>query len=79
MKKYSSKLWQVDLPIGWQAEEEQDAVCLFHPDSGGTLTFSATKEQQNISDEHMEDLLSDHLDAGAELFDVEFVSTMNIL
>lgn len=74
MEKYTSQYWRVDLPVGWQAEEEEGAVCLFHPDSNGTLTISETREQQDISDEYMEDLLTDHLDAGAELFDVEFDS-----
>ena len=74
MEHYSADLWQVDLPIGWQAEEEEEAVCLFHPTSNGTLTISATKEQQDISDEYMEELLFEHLDAGAELIDVEFGS-----
>lgn len=72
MEKYISEFWQVDLPVGWEAEQEEEVVSLYHPESNGTLTLSATLEQQDISDEYMEDLLTEHLDAGAELFDVEF-------
>jgi len=72
LEKYISAYWQVDLPVGWQADVEDDAVSLYHPDSNGTLTFSATQEQQAITDEYLEDLLIEHLDAGAELFDVEY-------
>ena len=74
LEKYISELWQVDLPVGWEVEEEEGAVSLYHPDSSGTLTLSATKEQEDISDEYMEELLAEHLDADAELFDVEFES-----
>ena len=71
MKQFRSQHWQLDLPIGWQTEEEEEAVCLYNPDSNGTLTISATREDQNISDEYIEELLADHLDAGAELIEVE--------
>ena len=74
MEKYISEFWQVDLPVEWKAEVEEDAVSLFHPDSNGTLTISAVREQEDISDEYIEELAAEHLDAGAEFFDAEFDS-----
>jgi len=74
LEKYTAEFWQVDLPVGWQVEEEDEAVSFFHPDSSGTMTLSTIKEQEDIADEYIEDLAAEHLDAGAELFDVEFDS-----
>ena len=74
MEKYISEFWQIDLPVGWEAEEEDEAVSFFHPNSSGTMTLSTVKEQEAISDDYIEELAAEHIDAGAELFDVEFES-----
>lgn len=74
MNKYISEYWQVDLPVGWEAEREEESVSIFHPDSKGTLTLSATREAEDISDDYMEDLLDEYLDAGADLYDAEYAS-----
>ena len=63
--------WQIDMPENWDIEELDDAVSLFNPDSSGTLLISTIKEDEIISDEYLEELVSDHIDAGADLHDVE--------
>lgn len=72
MEKYISEFWQVDLPVGWEVEEEEGVVSLFHPDSSGALVLSATNEEEDISDDYLEELLSEHIDAGADIEDVEY-------
>jgi hypothetical protein len=71
MKKYQSTYWQIDLPENWEIEEMDDAVSLFNPDSSGTLLISTVKEDENISDDYLEELLAEHIDAGADLHDIE--------
>jgi hypothetical protein len=61
------------MPVGWQAEEgEEGMISLYDPTSNGMLSFSAIKEDEDISDEYLEDLLSEHLEADAELYDVDY-------
>lgn len=74
MEKYISGCWSVDLPADWEADEEEESVSLYHPDSPGVLTLSATREEQDISDEYLEELLDEHLEAGADLMDAEYGS-----
>lgn len=49
-------------------------MSLFHPGGRGTLTLSATCEQEDISDDYIEALLDEYLDAGADLYDAEYAS-----
>lgn len=72
LEKYRSQNWQIDLPLGWVAEQEDEVVILYHPDQAGTLSISSTLEEAEISDEYVEGLLAEHIDAGAELIDVEY-------
>ena len=71
MKKFQSTYWQIDLPEDWVLETDDDAVSLFNPDSSGTLMISTIKEDEIISDEYLEELVTEHLDAGADLQEVE--------
>ena len=72
MEKYITEYWQLDLPVGWETEEEEQVVSLYHPDSSGTLVLSASNEEEDISDDYLEELLSEHIDAGADIDDVEY-------
>lgn len=71
MKSYRSAYWQVDLPDDWVSEQEDDSVVLYQPDHGGSIVLSAVREEQEISDEYLEDLVEEHIEAGAELEEVE--------
>jgi len=71
MKSYRSTYWQVDLPDDWVSEQEDDSVVLYQPDHGGSVVLSAVREEQEISDEYLADLVEDHIEAGAELEEVE--------
>jgi hypothetical protein len=72
MNTYQSKYWQVDLPAEWQAEQEDDAVILYHSKHDGSLLISALQEDDTISDEYLADLVDEHIAADAELEQVEF-------
>lgn len=72
MKTYTSKLWQVYLPAEWQAEQEDDTVVLYHPEHEGSILISAIREDEAISDEYLADLIDEHIDAEAEMEQVEF-------
>lgn len=72
MKKYQSAYWQIDLPDHWQSEQIDGAVSLYDPASSGTLLISTIKEDEVISDDYLEELVAEHLAAGAELHEVEF-------
>ena len=72
MQNYITEFWQLDLPVGWETEEEEGVVSLYDPDSSGTLVLSASNEEEDISDDYLEELLSEHIDAGADIEDVEY-------
>ncbi len=72
MNCYQSKYWQVDLPAEWQAEQEDDAVVLYHPDNDGALLISTMQEDEDITDEYLAELVDEHVAADAELEQVEF-------
>ena len=63
--------WQLNLPDHWQTETVDDSLSLFDPASNGTLMVSSTRETYDISDEYLEDLLDQHLDPDAELYELE--------
>ena len=71
MKKYQSTYWQIDLPDNWEIEEIDESVSFFDPENSGTLLITTIKEEEVISDEYLEELVTEHLDAGADLQDVE--------
>jgi len=72
LQNYITEFWQLDLPVGWETEEEEGVVSLYDPDSSGTLVLSASNEEEDISDDYLEELLSEHIDAGADIEDVEY-------
>lgn len=71
MQKYQSDNWQIELPDHWQIEEVEEAVSFFDPNSSGTLLISTIVEDEPISDDYLEEMLAEHLDAGAELHEIE--------
>ena len=74
MKNYRSAYWQVDLPDDWVSEQQEDSVVLYHPDHGGSILLSAVREEEEITDEYLAELVDEHIEAGAELEDVELGS-----
>lgn len=71
MQKHCTDYWQVELPDHWQIEQIDDAVSFYDPASSGTLLISTIVEQEDISDEYLEEMLSEHLENDAELQDIE--------
>ncbi len=72
MKKYVSEHWQLDLPDSWETEMVDDSDAFYDPQSNGTLLFSTVQEVQAITDEYLAELAEEHIEAGAEFYDVEF-------
>ncbi|HSJ48627.1 MAG: hypothetical protein OQK27_05665 [Gammaproteobacteria bacterium] len=71
MKKHHDQLWEITLPDDWEVEADEDSVSLYHPDGPGTIQISATRQEEGIRDEDLREMAADHLEAGAELEEVE--------
>lgn len=72
MKKYTSGHWQLDLPDNWESEAVDDAVSFYDPESNGTLLFSTVEEEETITDEYLAEMIEEHIEAGADFYEVEF-------
>ena len=69
MKTYVTDHWQINVPDEWVYELEEDAVLFYHPDSNGTLVISSVLEDEPITDDYLEDMVAEHLAAGADLYE----------
>ncbi len=67
MKKVQHDFWQLTVPDTWSIETDDEMISLYDPDGQGTLVVSAVVEDEPINDDYIEDLVVEHLDAGAEL------------
>lgn len=72
MKSFLSEYWQIDLPDDWQAEQVDDSISIYDPQSSGTLLFSTVREEQEITDEFLAELASEHIEADADFYEVEY-------
>lgn len=69
VKRYIADNWQIDVPSNWQHQEEEDRIMFYDPVSNGALVISSFREDEPINDDYLEDMLEDHLDADAQLYD----------
>lgn len=60
--------WSIELAPGWEAEEEEDCISVFHPDGVGTLQIStAHKEDEDVTADELDDLAQDCAPPGVKL------------
>ncbi|MEN9581243.1 MAG: hypothetical protein RJA70_4252 [Pseudomonadota bacterium] len=60
--------WSIELAAGWEAEEEDDCISIFHPDGVGTLQLStAHKEEEHVTADELDDLAQDCAPPGVKL------------
>jgi len=71
MKTFTDSYWQITIPDDWQAERDPDCVSVFHDDSFGILQISAEEFDDEVTAETLEELAAEHIDAGAELEEVQ--------
>lgn len=65
---YTHDTWSLDLPEGWQVEDEEECTLIYHPEGVGAFQVSAFhKEGGDISDEDLVDFAE-----GADILPVEF-------
>lgn len=63
--------WNIAVPSGWTARDEDDCVHLIPPGRGdGVRLTSARKGESRVKDADLVDFAADHLDAGAPRRDV---------
>lgn len=67
MKQVQTDIWQATVPDSWVVDTEDEMTSLYDPDGIGTLVISTVVEEEAISDDYIEELVSEHLDAGAQL------------
>lgn len=72
MKTYETETWSINLPDDWDEEHDDEGVTLFNPDGVGVLEISAVERDEVVDDGFLEDMASEHLEAGAEPSEVEF-------
>jgi hypothetical protein len=78
VKKIIANHWAVSIPDNWEHEDEADMLTFYNPDSSGTMVISTVIEDEPISDDYMEELLEEHLEAGAELQQEQFGPFMGV-
>jgi len=67
LKKVQADFWQLTVPDSWSIETEDEMTSMYDPAGKGTLVLSGVVEDDPIGDDYIEDLVLEHLDAGAEL------------
>ena len=72
MKNYSTELWSISLPDDWMGEQDQDCEVLYHPEGPGTLQISLVQHTEPVTDDDLEAMAAEHIEAGAETEDVVF-------
>ena len=71
MKTYIDVNWQINIPDDWQAEQDPDCVSIFHDESFGILQISAEQFDDELDLETLQDFADEHIEAGAELEEIE--------
>ena len=71
MKTYIDVNWQINIPDDWQAEQDPDCVSIFHDESFGILQISAEQFDDELDMETLQDFADEHIEAGAELEEIE--------
>ena len=56
--------WSLTLAPSWQADDDEDCVCIVRP-GVGALQIGAAPKDTSVTDEDLADFAADHLDAGA--------------
>lgn len=52
--RYSHDSWSIELPSGWQVEEEVDVVSFFHPEGVGSFEVSTfLSDDGNVTEEDL--------------------------
>ena len=57
--------WSLTLAPSWQANDDEDGVCIVRPEGLGALQISAACKNTAVTDEDLTDFAADHLGAGA--------------
>lgn len=71
MKVYTDPYWQITIPDDWQAEQDADCVSIFHDESFGILQISAEQFEDEVTFDTLQELASEHIEAGAELEELQ--------
>lgn len=71
MQEYKSGGWSVAVPPEWEIVTEDDAVTFFNPKGFGEFSITAVRQSEKITRNFLEHLAEDHLEEGAEAFDLE--------
>lgn len=74
MNHYQSDYWQMELPAGWVSEPVDESVSFYNPNGTGTLLVTTIREEAQIDDDYLASLAQEHINAGAELYEVEYGS-----
>ncbi len=65
---YTHDLWSINLPKGWQVEDEEECTLIYHPEGVGAFQITAFhKESGDITEEDLIDFSE-----GVDLLPVEF-------
>jgi len=70
MQKYKTEYWSVNVPTLWGAEHADGSDILYDKAGVGELVFSTIFQTDGITDEQLEELASEHIDADAVFEDV---------
>src|SRR5262245_17593423 len=60
------RAWSVELPEGWQVEEEDRVVSMTRRNGVGALQVTAYFRDEPITDDHLRELVEDRLRAGVD-------------
>ena len=67
MTKFHGSSWTIDLLPEWIGEHDEECSTIYHPNGVGALQISAYSKDGAVTDNDLEDLALEHIEAGAKL------------
>ena len=73
MRQHKNQYWSVNVPTLWDAEysEEDEADIIYDNNGVGELIISTLFQEKGVSDEQLEAMASEHVDAGTDIEDIQ--------
>lgn len=78
MKVFNSNGWSMELPEEWQQETDNNLYTFYHPNGVGALQVRRLTNNGAVTESDLEELASEHIDAGAIIKPIESSSVMGM-
>jgi hypothetical protein len=66
-QEFQSEWWEVSLPLGWTGKHEEECTTFLSQNDVGALQISAYRKDKKVTDIDLQEMASEHIEAGAKL------------